>query len=136
MTMATGSGGNPFDRIWEAIYDLQVRVTSLEESTNTKTWHFVMNFTLSEEQPISPLFLIQGEKWRINWEPQGIFGGFEGFIIWDENGYGIEWVHIWPILEEQPDANGIHYVVHGDGSYYIQYLRYGGDVDFTIESYH
>lgn len=31
MTMAIGKGDNPFDRIWEAVYDLDERLTAVEE---------------------------------------------------------------------------------------------------------
>jgi len=130
--------GNPWDKVWTAISELQARVTSLEQYTNNKRWHFVTSFTLSEEQPTSSLFFIQGEKWRIRWEtqPQPQVS-FEGFIIWDENGYGIEWVEVFRITEiTYPDSKGIHYVAQGQGSYYLQFLRYGGNVNFTIESYH
>jgi len=121
-------------KIWEAIYDLQARVTALEETSNTKTWHFVTNFTLSEEQTMSQLFFVQGEKWRIRWEPQQLQSWY-GFIIWDENGYAIDYVNPSTILMFYPDADGIHYVPHGKGSYYIEWLS-GPDVNFTIGSYH
>ena len=129
--------GNPFDKIWEAIYDLQDRVTSLEESTNShdKTWHFVASFTLSfDEEPLSPLFSVQGQKWRVTWDPKEI-ETWGGFLIWDENGYGIEWVQVYAFLADHPDAKGIHYVPQGEESHYIECL-YGPTVDFTIESYH
>jgi len=32
--VATASDGNPFDKIWQAIYDLQGRVENIEESIN------------------------------------------------------------------------------------------------------
>ena len=66
--MALGSNeyGIPFAKIWEAIDDLQARVTSLEESVDTKTWHLVTSFTLSSEERVSQLFFIQGEKWRLH----------------------------------------------------------------------
>jgi len=107
--------------------------STLEEMEN-KTWHLVTNFTLSPVEPNSSLFFIQGEKWRIWWEPQQGEGWY-GFIIWDENGYAIEWVQVIGILSEHHDAKGIHYVPHGEGSYYIERLS-GPNVNFTIESYH
>ena len=136
-TSMAADGRNPFDKIWKEIYDLQARVTSLEESTNShdKTWHFVTSFTLSfDEEPLSPLFFIQGQKWRIMWEPQEI-ETWSGFLIWDENGYAIEWVQVSAFQVDHPDAKGIHYVPQGEDSYYIECL-YGPTVDFTIESYH
>jgi len=36
VTTLAVDGGNPFDKIWQAINDLQARVTSLEQSTNTE----------------------------------------------------------------------------------------------------
>jgi len=127
-------GGNPFDKIWEAIYDLQDRVNTLEESIDSKTWHSVTSFTLTYEERVSPLFSIQGEKWRIKWEPLEV-SSWPGFIIWDENGFAIEEVQVNMILGQHHEAKGIHYMAHGEGSYYIEHVP-GPTVDFTIESYH
>jgi len=133
--VAVASDGNPFDKIWEAIYNLQARVTTLEGSTDTKTWHFVTSFTLSYGgERVSPVFFIQGEKWRIKWEPLEV-SSWPGFIIWDENGFAIEWVQVYAILAEHHDAKGIHYMFQGEGSYYIEHVP-GPTVNFTIESYH
>jgi hypothetical protein len=98
--LASEDNGIPFGRVWEAIYDLQSRVTSLEESINAKAWHFVMNFTANENGNISPKFHIEGEKWRIKWnfltverEFWGITyfviewgrGDWTGLIVYDDN---------------------------------------------------
>ena len=119
INFAAASDGNPFDKIWQAINDLQTRVTSLEQSTDTKTWHFVTSFTLSSEERVSSLFYIQGEKWRIKWDPQYGMSGLP-FWVWDENGYVIDFVNIGERVVHHTDANGIHYVPHGEGSYYIE----------------
>jgi len=121
---------NELETINSEIANLNSTIVNLEN----KTWHFVTNFTLSSEERVSQLFFIQGEKWRIRWEPLQI-GSWYGFFIWDENGYAIEWVQVGAILGEYHDAKGIHYVSHGKGTYYIE-LYPGVNVNFTIESYH
>jgi len=132
--VAAAGDGNPFDKIWQAISNLQTRVTALEQGTSTKTWHFVTSFTLSPEERVSPLFFIQGEKWRIKWQPQA---GHASFWIWDENGYVIDFVNISKLLEIHHDAHGIHYVPHGEGSYYLEFEYVVTEsMNFTIESYH
>jgi len=133
--VAVASDRNPFDKIWEVIYDLQARVTALEQGASTKTWHYVTSFTLSSDNRVSPPFFIEGEKWRIKWEPQPPLGSWYGFFIWDEKGYAIEWVQVDAILMYYHEARGIHYVPHGTGSYKIEWLS-GPSVNFTIESYH
>jgi hypothetical protein len=133
--MATASNGNPWDNVWEAIFNLQARVTSLEESTNTKTWHLVTNFTLSYfEEPTSDIFFIQGETWRIKWEPQVPSSDLR-FFVWDENGNVLDLVEAGALLIVHHDANGIHYMPYGEGSYYIETDSFS-TMDFTIESYH
>jgi len=133
-------GRSPFELIWEAIYDLQARVTSLEQSIDGKTWHFVTSFTLSQELTISSQFFVQGEKWRFRWEPEGATWktAYVRFIIFDENGYVIDLFEVWLLLYYgRMDARGIYYMAHGEGSYYIEVLSIGENrVNFTIESYH
>jgi len=134
--MAMDSGGNPWDKVWTAISELQARVNALEQGTNTKTWHFVTSFTLSSEETVSSLFFVQGEKWRIKWEPQYAESGLF-FWVWDENGYVLDFVNGGNLLQIHHEAKGIHYMPHGEGRFYIE-IQYIGtnSINFTIESYH
>jgi hypothetical protein len=130
-------GENPFARIWQAISNLQTRVTALEQGTSTKSWHFVTSFMLSSEERVSALFPIQGEKWRIRWE----ISNAQSWIplwIWDENGCGMDFVNVADFVRVHPDImKGIHYVPSGEGSYYIE-TEYLGEISIslTIESYY
>jgi len=141
--MALGSNeyGIPFAKIWEAIDDLQARVTSLEESVDTKTWHLVTSFTLSSEERVSQLFFIQGEKWRFKWEPEE---GTQGYafilLVFDEHDNAIEYFDSFSFVHQEPPiVEGVHYMSHGKGNYYL-YVSYFGYPEqresFTIESYH
>jgi hypothetical protein len=132
---------NELETINSEIADLNSTINSEIANLNStivnlenETWHFVTNFTLSEEEPKSSLFFIQGEKWRVRWEPLTITS-WSGFFIWDENGYAIEGVQVGYILGQYHDAKGIHYVTQGEGNYCIESLP-GPNVNFTIESYH
>ena len=79
----------------------------LQQVSENKTWHFVVDFTLNENNTISHKFSIQGEKWRINWSivwveepypqiigredrwdktfPYAECKGWTGIIVYDEN---------------------------------------------------
>lgn len=140
ITMARDDRGNPFRKIWEAIYDLQARVTFLEESVDTKTWHFVTSFTLSSEETVSQLFFVQGEKWRFSWGAEEGTTLVTGFILHviDENEDVIEIFDAFVYTHEDV-YSGLRYMSHGKGGYYM-YCSYLGSLEhrisFTIESYH
>jgi len=108
----------------------------LELQNASKEWHLVTSFTLSSEERVSSLFFVQGEKWRIKWEPQWAESGLL-FWVWDENGYVLDLVNGGNLLQIHHDAKGIHYMPHGEGSFYIE-IQYIGtnSIYFTIESYH
>ena len=127
---------NPFVKILQAISSLQTRVTALEQGINTKTWHPVTDFTLTSEKTASSIFFVQGETWRIRWEPQYAESGLL-FWVWDENGYVLDFVNIGNLLQVHHEAKGIHYMPHGEGSFYIEIQYIGANsIYFTIESYH
>jgi len=99
-----------------------------------KTWQFVTNFTLSEQQTVSPLFFIQGEKWRIKWEPL-LVQSCSGFAVWNEDGYCVDFVDISTVIMYHHEAKGLHYIPHGIGNYCVEWFP-GPAINFTIESYH
>ena len=138
-TLAIDVGGNPFDKIWGAITELQARVTAIEEYD--KAWHFKTSFTLSSDERVSQLFFIQGEKWRFKWEPEE---GTQGYafilLVFDEHDNAIEYFDSFSFVHQEPPiVEGVHYMSHGKGNYYL-YVSYFGYPEqresFTIESYH
>ena len=139
--LAMDVGRNPFNMIWESITDLQDRVTSLEESVDTRTWHLVTSFTLSSEERTSQLFFIQGEKWRFKWEPEeGTLGYAFILLVFDEHDTAIEYFDSFDFAHQEPPiVEGVYYMSHGKGNYYlsVSYFGYPGQREsFTIESYH
>jgi len=120
------------DRFW---YQVRVMIWKIGEPTQSKTWHYVTSFTLSSDNHVSPLFFIQGEKWRIKWEPT-VVGVWYALMIFDENGYVIDNLDLTQVVYRHPDAKGIYYVYQGEGDYYIEAPIQNANINFTIESYH
>lgn len=139
--LAMDIGRNPFNRIWQAITELTDRATSIEESLNAEEWHFITSFTLSSEERVSHLFFIQGEKWRFKWEPEeGTLGYAFILLVFDEHDTAIEYFDSFSFVHQEPPiVEGVHYMSHGKGNYYlyVSYFGYPGQREsFTIESYH
>ena len=110
------------------------------EAIENKTWHFVTKITLWKEDDVSPIFFIEGEKWRIKWgEREGItvYYGFS-LQVFKENGEIIEMFTSFDYINKQI-YSGVHYIPDGEGNYHIKVDYFGNPeaiLSYTIESYH